>query len=99
MKKTVVSLLVAGALAFGLVQPAAASGKSDDRVLKVGATPVPHAELLNLVKSYLAAQGIDLRVIEFTDYVLPNSGLVAGDLEANYFQHLPYLQSNEEWNS
>jgi D-methionine transport system substrate-binding protein len=100
MKKTIVSLFIAGALVLGLVQPALASGKKDAQtVLKVGATPVPHAELLNLVKSDLAGQGIDLQVIEFTDYVLPNSGLVAGDLDANYFQHLPYLQSNEEWNS
>jgi D-methionine transport system substrate-binding protein len=101
MKKTIVSLLVAGALVLGLVQPVLAGGKKDaqTQVLKVGATPVPHAELLNLVKADLAAQGIDLQVIEFTDYVLPNSGLVAGDLDANYFQHLPYLQSNEEWNS
>jgi D-methionine transport system substrate-binding protein len=101
MKKTIVSLLIAGTLVLGLVQPVFAGGKKDaqTQVLKVGATPVPHAELLNLVKADLAAQGIDLQVIEFTDYVLPNSGLVAGDLEANYFQHLPYLQSNEEWNS
>jgi D-methionine transport system substrate-binding protein len=101
MKKTIVSLLIAGALVLGLVQPALAAGKKDAQaqVLKVGATPVPHAELLNLVKADLAAQGITLQVIEFTDYVLPNSGLVAGDLDANYFQHLPYLQSNEEWNS
>jgi D-methionine transport system substrate-binding protein len=100
MKKTIVSLFIAGALVLGLVQPVFAAGKKDAQaVLKVGATPVPHAELLNLVKADLAGQGIDLQIIEFTDYVLPNSGLVAGDLDANYFQHLPYLQSNEEWNS
>ena len=101
MKRTIVSLLLAGVLVLGLVQPVFAGGKKDPQtqVLKVGATPVPHAELLILVKADLAARGIDLQVIEFTDYVLPNSGLVAGDLEANFFQHLPYLQSNEEWNS
>jgi D-methionine transport system substrate-binding protein len=97
MKKTVLSLLAAGALALVLAQPAAARAARE--TFKVGATPVPHAELLNLVKPDLAAQGIELEVIEFTDYVLPNSGLVAGDLEANFFQHLPYLQSNEEWNA
>jgi D-methionine transport system substrate-binding protein len=101
MKKTIVSLLIAGALVLSLVQPVFAGGKKDGQAqtLVVGATSVPHAELLNLVKPDLAAQGIDLKVVEFTDYVLPNSGLVAGDLDANYFQHLPYLQSNDEWNS
>ncbi|MDR0451469.1 MAG: MetQ/NlpA family ABC transporter substrate-binding protein [Treponema sp.] len=101
MKKTIVSLLAAGALALALAQPVFARGSEEARskVLRVGATPVPHAELLNLVKEDLAAQGFELQVVEFTDYVLPNSGLIAGDLEANFFQHLPYLQSNEEWTS
>jgi D-methionine transport system substrate-binding protein len=66
-------------------------------VLTVGATPVPHAELLNLIKPDLAAQGIELKVVEFTDYVTPNTALLSGDLDANYFQHIPYLGSNPEW--
>ena len=67
------------------------------QTLKVGATPEPHAELLNLIKDDLAAQGITLKVIEFTDYVTPNDAVEAGDLDANYFQHIPYLNSfNEE---
>ncbi|QQO11087.1 MetQ/NlpA family ABC transporter substrate-binding protein [Breznakiella homolactica] len=66
---------------------------SSANVLVVGATPVPHAELLNLVKADLAAQGIELRVVEFTDYVTPNMALDAGDLDANFFQHSPYLES------
>jgi D-methionine transport system substrate-binding protein len=68
-------------------------------VLSVGATPIPHAELLNLVKDDLAAQGINLKVVEFTDYVQPNAALIAGDLDANYFQHIPYLDSNAEWSA
>jgi D-methionine transport system substrate-binding protein len=67
-----------------------AAGK---QVLVVGASPVPHAELLNLVKDDLAAQGIELQVREFTDYVTPNLSLDAGDLDANFFQHVPYLES------
>jgi D-methionine transport system substrate-binding protein len=63
----------------------------------VGATPVPHAELLNLVKDDLAAEGITLKVVEFNDYVQPNSALIAGDLDANFFQHVPYLESNADW--
>ncbi len=67
--------------------PSSASGV----VLKVGASPSPHAEILNFVKDQLAEQGIDLQVVEFTDYVLPNKSLEAGEIDANYFQHQPYL--------
>ena len=63
------------------------------KTLKVGATPVPHAEVLNLIKDDLAAEGIELNVIEFTDYVQPNLALAEGELDANYFQHIPYLET------
>lgn len=65
----------------------------ENNILKVGATPVPHAELLNLVKDDLKKEGIDLQIIEFTDYVTPNITLNEGDIDANFFQHLPYLES------
>ncbi|MDR3343083.1 MAG: MetQ/NlpA family ABC transporter substrate-binding protein [Treponema sp.] len=101
MKKTIVSLLIAGALVVALNQTLAASPRQDPSrsasLLTVGATPVPHAELLNLVKADLAAAGIELKVVEFTDYVAPNTALIAGDLDANFFQHIPYLGSNAEW--
>ncbi|HNY67367.1 MAG TPA: MetQ/NlpA family ABC transporter substrate-binding protein [Bacillota bacterium] len=61
--------------------------------LKVGATPVPHAEILEVVKPILAAKGIALEIIEFTDYVTPNLALNDGDIDANFFQHVPYLES------
>ena len=65
--------------------------------LKVGASVTPHAEILNAVKDELKAAGYDLEVVEFTDYVLPNTALEQGDLDANYFQHTPYLENfNEE---
>ena len=60
--------------------------------IKVGASITPHAEILNAVKDELAAQGYNLEVVEFTDYVLPNTALEEGDLDANYFQHGPYLE-------
>lgn len=63
------------------------------QVLKVGATPVPHAELLNLVKEDLKAEGIDLQIVEFTDYVKPNLSLNDGEIDANFFQHVPYQDS------
>lgn len=59
--------------------------------LKVGASPVPHAEILNLVKEDLKKEGVDLKVIEFTDFVTPNETLISGEIDANYFQHIPHL--------
>lgn len=59
--------------------------------LRVGATPVPHAELLNAVKDKLAKEGVDLKIVDFTDYVTPNLALADGEIEANFFQHKPYL--------
>ncbi|MBP5751911.1 MAG: MetQ/NlpA family ABC transporter substrate-binding protein [Treponema sp.] len=84
MKKIIATVLGA-ALALSAV--------TAQTVLKVGATPSPHAEILNLIKDDLKAQGIDLKVVEFTDYVTPNEALNSGDIDANYFQHLPYLES------
>ncbi|NIK67662.1 MetQ/NlpA family ABC transporter substrate-binding protein [Paenibacillus sp. BK720] len=59
--------------------------------LKVGATPVPHAEILNFIKPALKEQGINLEVMEFNDYVQPNTQLYEKELDANFFQHTPYL--------
>jgi D-methionine transport system substrate-binding protein len=95
MKKSIFGLLMAAGLTCALGQPVEAH--SSNQTLTVGATAVPHAELLNLVKDDLAAAGITLRVVEFSDYVQPNAALLAGDLDANFFQHLPYLESNPEW--
>ncbi|MDH2429126.1 MetQ/NlpA family ABC transporter substrate-binding protein [Sphaerisporangium sp. TRM90804] len=70
----------------------AAGGATRDAVLKVGVSPVPHGEILKYVKDKLApAAGLKLEVVEFTDYVQPNVQLQEGQLDANYFQHRPYL--------
>jgi len=60
--------------------------------IKVGATPVPHAEILNVVKPILEKKGIRLEIVEFTDYVQPNLKLADKELDANFFQHIPYLE-------
>lgn len=74
---------------------AAANGETI--TLTVGATPNPHAEILAQVKDDLAAEGIDLVVKEYSDYVVPNTAVEEGDLDANYFQHTPYMEKfNEE---
>ena len=64
--------------------------------LKVGATPVPHAEILNLIKPELKKEGVDLKVVEFTDYVTPNLALSDKEIDANFFQHKPYLDKFSE---
>ncbi len=60
--------------------------------ITVAASPTPHAEILAVAKDILAAKGVELEVIEFTDYVQPNNVVDSGDIDANYFQHLPYLE-------
>ncbi|MEU8322194.1 MetQ/NlpA family ABC transporter substrate-binding protein [Nonomuraea sp. NPDC048881] len=68
------------------------AAESADTVLKVGASPVPHGEILKFVKDNLApAAGLKLEIVEFTDYVQPNVQLDEGQLNANFFQHKPYL--------
>src|SRR5690554_3424665 len=77
------------ALAAASVFSAAVSAEK----LSVAATPVPHAELLEFVKPELAKQGVDLDVKVFTDYVQPNRQVADGAIDANFFQHKPYMDS------
>lgn len=78
---------------------AAEDGTSDSlEKLVVGATSTPHGEILEQVRDDLAAAGYDLEVVIFDDYVLPNTSLNEGSLDANYFQHTPYLNSFNEAN-
>ena len=74
----------------------AASGELEKLV--VGASPAPHAEILEAAREVLASKGYDLEIVEYTDYVIPNNALDSGDLDANYFQHGPYLESFNEQN-
>ena len=71
----------------------AAAALNAQVTLKVGATPEPHANILNLIKDDLKAEGINLEVIEMTDYPTLNEVLEAGDIDANYDQHIPYMES------
>lgn len=61
--------------------------------IRVGVTAGPHAQILEAAKPVAAKAGLDIKIIEFTDYVIPNQALAGGDLEANSFQHLPYLEN------
>lgn len=93
MKKILVILLISAVavFAFGC---GGGEGTAEEETVKlvVGATPVPHAEILEFIKPILEEQGIELQIQEFTDYVQPNLALSDGQLDANYFQHLPYLE-------
>nr|WP_279011559.1 MetQ/NlpA family ABC transporter substrate-binding protein [Vagococcus fluvialis] len=99
MKKKLLGLGLVTVLAIGL---AACGGnketsdkgkaKEDDKTIVVGASPTPHAEILEEAKPLLKEKGYDLEVKIFQDYVLPNKALEQKEIDANYFQHIPYLE-------
>lgn len=72
---------------------AALSGAAHAETIKVGVTPGPHAQVLEAAKAVAAKKGLDIQIVEFSDYVVPNAALEAGDLQANSFQHQPYLDN------
>ena len=76
----------------------AAEAPAELEVIKVGATATPHGEILESIKDALAAEGYELDIVIYDDYVLPNKALADGELDANYFQHRPYLNSYNEQN-
>ena len=69
-----------------------------DKVIKIGATATPHGEILEFVKDKLAEEGYELQITIYDDYVLPNKAVADGELDVNYFQHTPYLNSYNEAN-
>ena len=116
--KKLVSLLLSGALAVGLLagcgggtgtsqtpagnseSPASSTetGSLEGTTLKVGATPAPHAEILEVVVPILAEQGITLEIVQYNDYVQPNNAVEDGSLDANYFQHITYMNDFNDQN-
>ncbi len=70
----------------------------DDTIIRVGASPTPHAEILEQVAELLAEHGWTLEIVEFSDYIQPNVALSDGELDANYFQHIAYLENYNEEN-
>lgn len=98
MKKTLFSLLstvICLTSCFTAVACKKAVPAVDDsnKIITVGASTAPHAEILEFVKPILAEQDYELKIVTFDDYVLPNEGVLDGSLDANYFQHVPYLNS------
>lgn len=80
-------------LALVLVGLSMFAGSARSETIRVGVTPGPHAEILDVVQKVAAKRGLDLKVVEFTDYVIPNQALAQKDIEANSFQHEPYLKN------
>ncbi len=106
--RQILAASAAAALALGLSACSSSADKADSTngadasgvvTLKVGASPSPHAKILKYVDENLAAEaGIDLDIVEYTDYIQPNEALKSGDLDANFFQTVPYLKQQAEEN-
>lgn len=95
MKKKVVVTIVTAVLALAALT--GCGDKKDEKTIKIAASATPHAEILEQVKPILAEQGYTLDITVFNDYVQPNQVVESGEYDANYFQHIPYLDSfNDE---
>ncbi|MEG0767854.1 MAG: MetQ/NlpA family ABC transporter substrate-binding protein [Clostridia bacterium] len=87
--KKLLSITLALLLTFALTVPALAA---ELKPVKIGATPSPHAEILEFIKPAMAAEGFDLQITVFNDYIIPNTAVENNELDANYFQHIAYLE-------
>lgn len=94
--KRILAVLISVAL---LAVVLAGCNKTEKKItIKVGASVTPHAEILEVAKDILAKKGYTLEIVEYSDFVLPNKAVDSGELDANYFQHLPYLKDFNEKN-
>jgi len=93
MLKNILKIALAGVVALGFTACTGSNETKEEKkiVIKVGATPVPHSEILEIAQPLLKAKGYELKIVEFTDYVTPNIAVDEGELDANFFQHMPYL--------
>ncbi|HWT75817.1 MAG TPA: MetQ/NlpA family ABC transporter substrate-binding protein [Mobilitalea sp.] len=97
MKKIIAVLVVLTLFSVLLTGCQSSKNKIGDKTIVVGASSTPHAEILEQVKPILEKEGYKLKIVVYNDYVQPNMALQSGDLDANYFQHKPYLdQFNKE---
>jgi D-methionine transport system substrate-binding protein len=100
-KKSILSVVLAGIVTLGLAGCGAAtnSGSKDsknDKVIKIGVTPKPHEEIVNIAKPLLEKEGYTVEITEFNDYNQPNTAVQEGSLDANFYQHTPYLKEQNE---
>lgn len=92
MKKLLTALLTLSIAVFALAG-CGPQKQSDVKMIKVGATAVPHAEILEEIRPMLLKEGVNMEIVEFNDYIQPNLGVNDGELDANFFQHEPYLKN------
>lgn len=102
IKRKLITLILSLSIVGGVLTGCGSDGEADQKadagskknleVIKVGASITPHAEILRAVSDELEKQGYQLEVVEYNDYIIPNTALESGELDANYIQHLPYLE-------
>ena len=93
-KKRIISLFLSGVLALGLI--GCGGNKNDEKTIKIGVTEVPHKAIIEQVVDDLKEEGYNLEIKVFNDYVTPNTAVEEGDLDANFFQHIAYLNKTNE---
>ncbi|MBE6071750.1 MAG: MetQ/NlpA family ABC transporter substrate-binding protein [Clostridium butyricum] len=113
-KRTIISSILAGILAISLIgcggaasneetktdgAKTEASNSGDDKIIKIGVTPEPHKGIVDAAKALLEKEGYTVEITEFNDYVQPNTAVSEGDLDANFFQHKPYLDEQNSSNN
>lgn len=113
-KRTIISSILAGVLAISLIgcggaasnegtktdgAKTEASNSGDDKIIKIGVTPEPHKGIVDAAKALLEKEGYTVEITEFNDYVQPNTAVSEGDLDANFFQHKPYLDEQNSSNN
>jgi len=91
MKRKISAITLVIAIALTIL--AGCGGNADDKTVVIGATPVPHVEILEFVVDKMAEEGFNLEIRTFTDYVQPNLATDTGELDANFFQHVPYMDN------
>ena len=100
-KKSILSIVLAGIVTLGLVgcggtNNTATKDSKNDKVIKIGVTPKPHKEIVEIAKPLLEKEGYTVEITEFNDYVQPNTAVSEGSLDANFFQHTPYLKEQNQ---
>jgi len=95
-RKSIVSILLTGVLALGLIGCGGKAIIEDNKIIKIGVSPVPHKEIVENIIPQLENDGYTVEVVEFADYVIPNEALASGEIDANYFQHIAYLNETNK---
>lgn len=99
MKKLLITFCLIAIVTLSVFGFSACDNNDVDKTIKIGASVTPHAEILEVVKEILAEDGWNLVIVEFTEYILPNKALHSGEIDANFFQHVPFMNDFNENNN